>query len=418
MTESAGASPTGRADATPPLSPPQPTALTLTAPEPVTPVVQSQAPVMAPQVSPERLPALDDRVEGYLTALLKNQTRSPAFARQADNVRTMGDADLRRAAETSERQLQIPVKASQEGGLSQGSTVGRALLELRQTVEELDPSQATAPRKFLGIPYGDRVAEYFRRYQGAQGRLDAVLRDLRDGQDELTRDNVALNLEKQHLWSVMVRLNAYVYVAEQLDGRLQEKIAELEPLDLERARALSQDVLRHVRQKHQDLLTQLAVSIENYLAVDVVIATNLELVKGVDRASTTTVSMLRTAVVVAQALTKEGLVLDQVAALSTTTADPVQRTSDLLRDSSASDQEQPASTPGMPQLQDAFADVHRTLDAVDAFRAEALTSLGTTIGLLEQEVARSRGYLDRVSPSGSAPASGALELGAEAGTQG
>ena len=56
--------------------------------------------------------------------------------------------------------------------------------------------------------------------------------------------------------------------------------------DPERAKALNQDVLFYVRQKHQDLLTQLAVSIQNYLAIDIVIKNNIELIKGVDRAST------------------------------------------------------------------------------------------------------------------------------------
>ena len=92
--------PGAAAGAPAPLTPPVGAAgtLTLTAPEPVAPVVETQAPAMAPQVDPRQLPALDDRVEGYLTALLKNQTRSPEFARQADNVRTMGDADIRKAA--------------------------------------------------------------------------------------------------------------------------------------------------------------------------------------------------------------------------------------------------------------------------------------------------------------------------------
>jgi uncharacterized protein YaaN involved in tellurite resistance len=413
MTEPGGAVPTQGAPAPAPLSPPGPSALTLTAPEPVAPVAATQAPAMAPQVDPRQLPALDDRVEGYLTSLLKAQARSPEFARQADNVRTMGDADIRKAAETSNRLLQTPVKALQEGGLSQGSKVGRTLLELRRTVEELDPSQATGPRKFLGmIPFGDKVADYFRKYQGAQSHLDAILHSLRNGQDELTRDNVALNLEKQNLWTVMGRLNAYIYVAEQLDGRLEEKIVELELIDPERAKALSQDVLFYVRQKHQDLLTQLAVSIQNYLAIDVIIKNNIELIKGVDRASTTTVSALRTAVIVAQALNNQKLVLDQITALNETTSDLIQRTSELLRDNSASIQKQAASaTVGLPQLQAAFANIYQTMDSIDAFKAEALTSMGATIGALESEVAKSRSYLDRVSRSDSNLASGALELG-------
>ena len=52
------------------------------------------------------------------------------------------------------------------------------------------------------------------------------------------------------------------------------------PTDPEQAKALRQDVLFYVRQKHQDLLTQLAVSIQNYLAIDVVIKNNIELDQG------------------------------------------------------------------------------------------------------------------------------------------
>jgi hypothetical protein len=45
----------------------------------------------------------------------------------------------------------------------------------------------------------------------------------------------------------------------------------------------------------------MAVTVQGYLALDLVKKNNVELVKGVDRASTTTVGALRTAVTVAQA---------------------------------------------------------------------------------------------------------------------
>src|SRR3712207_8172849 len=59
-------------------------------------------------------------------------------------------------------------------------------------------------------------------------------------------------LFRSHLWAAMGRLNSYIYVAERLDARLAEQIAALELSDPERAKALSQDVLFYVRQKHQD----------------------------------------------------------------------------------------------------------------------------------------------------------------------
>ena len=408
-TSSASAPPTS---APAPLTPPEGTPLTLTAPAPPPPVVATQAPEMAPQVDPALIPDLDSKVDGFLSALMTAQTRSPEFAQQAANVRAMGDADIRRSAETSNRLLQTPVRALKEGGIAEGSKVGNTLLELRRTVEDLDPSRATGTRKFLGmIPFGDKVVDYFRRYESAQGHLNGILHALRNGQDELTKDNVALNLEKQNLWATMGRLNAYIYVAERLDARLASTIAQLEISDPERAKALSQDVLFYVRQKHQDLLTQLAVSIQSYLAIDIIIKNNIELIKGVDRASTTTISALRTAVIVAQALGNQRLVLDQITALNTTTSDLIQRTSEMMRDSSAKIQEQAASsTIGLPQLQAAFQNIYATMDSIDTFKLQALDTMAATIGTLETEVAKSREYLDRVQRQDHQLASGALDL--------
>ena len=321
-------------------------------------MAETAAPKMAPAVEAAALPGLDAKVDGYLESLMAAAPRSPEFAAKATDVRTMGDGDIRAAAETSNRLLSSPVKALQEGGLSEGSKVGSTLLELRRTIEDLDPKEATGAKKFLGMmPFGDKVTDYFRKYQSAQTHLDGILHALRDGQDELGKDNAALNLEKQYLWDAMARLNQYVYVAERLDARLAARIAELEATDPDKAKALRDDVLFYVRQKHQDLLTQLAVSIQNYLAIDIVIKNNIELIKGVDRASTTTVSALRTAVIVAQALGNQKLVLDQITALNTTTSGMIERTSEMLRDNSVQIQQQAASaTIGLPQLQAAFAE--------------------------------------------------------------
>ncbi|RIK13556.1 MAG: toxic anion resistance protein, partial [Acidobacteria bacterium] len=373
---------------------PEPEPLTLTAPAPSEPVTETAAPKMAPQVDPQAIPALDKKVDDFLQGLTQSETRSPEFAKRAADVRTMGDAEIRSAAETSNRLLKSPVRALQEGGISKESKVGRTLMELRRTVEDLDPAEARGTKKILGmIPFGDRLRDYFRKYESAEKHLDGILHALRSGQDELSKDNAALNMEKQQLWDSMGRLNQYVYIAEQLDAKVSAHVAELETSDPEKAKAMREDVLFYVRQKHQDLLTQLAVSIQNYLAIDIIMKNNIELIKGVDRASTTTVSALRTAVLVAQALNNQKLVLDQITALNVTTSDMIQRTSEMLRDNSVAIQEQAASsTLGLEQLQAAFANIYETMDAIDAFRGQALDSMAQTIGVLEGEVEKSRSY--------------------------
>ena len=398
-----------------PLQPPGVTesSLALTAPPPPEPVAATSAPKMAPAVEASALPGLDAKVDTFLSSLISAAPRSPEFAAKATDVRTMGDGDIRQAAETSNRLLKSPVKALQEGGLAEGSRVGSTLLELRRTIEDLDPKEATGAKKLLDmLPFRDRVTDYFRKYQSAQKHLDGILHSLREGQDELGKDNAALNLEKQQLWDAMARLNQYVYVSERLDARLSASIADLEATDPDRAKALREDVLFYVRQKHQDLLTQLAVSIQNYLAIDIVIKNNIELVKGVDRASTTTISALRTAVIVAQALGNQKLVLDQITALNTTTSGMIERTSEMLRDNSARIQEQAASaTVGLPQLQAAFANIYATMDAIDTFKVQALDNMAATIGTLESEVTKSRQYLERVDRQDPDVAHGSLDLG-------
>lgn len=380
-----------------------PDMLNLTAPAAPPTVTATQAPAMAPQVEAAQVPVLDAKVDEFLTALSTAEAGSPTFSAQTDAVRSMGDADIRKAAETSNRLLQTPVHAVESGGLASTSNVSKTLLELRRTVEDLDPAAATKSKGFfakLGI--GRQVGDYFRKYQSSQDHLNGILHALRSGQDELTKDNAALNMEKQNLWTVMGRMNQYVYIAERLDARLSAQIAEIEVNDPEKAKTLRQDVLFYVRQKHQDLLTQLAVSIQSYLAIDIIIKNNLELIKGVDRASTTTVSALRTAVIVAQALGNQKLVLDQITALNTTTSEMIQRTSEMLKENSAQIQEQAASsTVGLEQLQAAFANIYQTMDSIDEFKLRALDTMSATIGTLETEVAKSKAYLDRVSEQDS-----------------
>ena len=79
-------------------------------------------------------------------------------------------------------------RRSTRGRCPRGSKVGKTLLDLRRTVEDLDPSQAAGAKKFLGmIPFGDRITDYFRKYQSAQCHLNGILHSLQSGQDELAR---------------------------------------------------------------------------------------------------------------------------------------------------------------------------------------------------------------------------------------
>lgn len=150
----------------------------------------------------------------------------------------------------------------------------------------------------------------------------------------------------------------------------------------------------------------MAVTVQGYLALDLVKKNNVELVKGVDRASTTTVGALKTAITVAQAMTNQKLVLEQITALNTTTANIIDGTSKMLKDNTARIHEQAASsTIPMETLSRAFQNIYDTMDAIDSFKLKALDTMKTTVGALEGEVAKSKGYIARAEGAAQAQAS-------------
>ena len=377
-------------------------ALVLDAPAPVAAVAPAQAASEVP-VSAADKAKLDAMVSSYVTAVSSLDTHSQAFSDKVQDVSKLGDEDIRASAAVSNRLLDKPLAAMQNGGLTDTSSVSKSLLSLRREVEALDPSKQgdlLSPHKLLGLlPFGagNRLEDYFEKYRSSQHQLDSIITSLYHGQDELQQDNASIDQEKVNLWAVMARLRQYSYLAQALDTALSAKIAAIQASDPDRAKVLSEDMLFYVRQKNQDLLTQLAVSVQGYLALDVIRRNNLELIKGVQRATTTTVSALRTAVIVAQALSDQKLVLDQITALNTTTSNLIESTSVLLHQQSGAINEQAASaTVDLAKLQAAFNNIYATMDEIDTFKVAALDTMQKTVTALSAEITRSQAYLDRV----------------------
>ena len=367
--------------------------LVLSPPDPVPVVTAEKATGLVPLDDAQKT-ELTARVDNYIHELVSLQTGSPEFGKRAELLMRMGQREIAEAAGQSNRFLERPVRA-----IAKDSGVGADLLELRRTVEALDPGRhdLSAPKKLLGIlPFGDKVKDYFDSYGSAQSHIAAILQKLATGKDELLKDNAAVDVERQALWSAMKRLEQMIHVSKALDAGIEQKSLELESLDPDKAKALRETALFYVRQRSTDLLTQMAVTVQGYLALDLVKKNNVELIKGVDRASTTTVSALRTAVTVAQALTNQKLVLGQITALNTTTANIIESTAELLKTQTAAIHEQAASsTVPVETLKRAFQNIYQTMDAIDTFKSRALTSMKTTVDALSNEVEKSRSYIAR-----------------------
>ncbi|MBR2270686.1 toxic anion resistance protein [Sphingobium yanoikuyae] len=368
--------------------------LNLTPPDPVPVVAPEKAAGLVP-IDEEKRSKLDEKVDAFIDDLVAQDANSPAFGQRVDQLTNMGRKEIAEAAGHSNRFLDRPVRA-----MDSDNKVGADLAELRRTVEDLDPGKRgslTAPKKLFGIiPFGNKMRDYFDSYKSSQTHINSILGSLASGKDVLIKDNAAIDVERQNMWQTMGKLEQMIHISKTMDARLEAKALELDSTDPTKAKAIRESALFYIRQRTQDLLTQMAVTVQGYLALDLVKKNNVELVKGVDRASTTTVAALRTAVTVAQALVGQRLVLEQITALNTTTANIIDSTGELLKSQTAQIHEQAASsTIPIETLQRAFQNIYDTMDNIDTFKLKALENMKTTVTVLSSEVEKSKGYIAR-----------------------
>ena len=371
----------------------------LTPPEPVVAVAPKDAANRVP-LAAEETTRLDGQVAGFIGDLTTLDPHGSDFKSRVDAIVSLGDTEVRQSAGVANRMLDRPMSAMKNGVFDGKAPVSVALVDLRNTVEKLDPTRQgdmLSPRKILGmIPMGNKLKAYFDGYRSAQSHLNAIIETLYRSKDELQRDNASIEQEKANMWGLMQKLEQFVYLGKKLDAEVESKLVALDASDPDRAKILREDVQFPLRQKITDLLTQMAVNVQGYLALDLIKKNNAELVKGVDRATTTTVAALRTAVVVAQALANEKLVLDQISAINTTTGNMIEGTSAMLKQQGAAVYNQAASaTIDVDKLKAAFANVYEAMDSVATYKTAALASMQQTVNALEGEVKTAQSYLDR-----------------------
>ncbi len=367
----------------------------LTPPEPVAPVAASDAVGKVPVPADARA-KLDADAAQLANEFASLAPESDAYKERVRALEALATTEIARSANVANRMLERPTRAM--AALDEGSPVAKTLLDLRGTIEKLDPSRQGdlfGAKKLLGVlPFGNKLRDYFRGYESSQSHLNAIIESLRRGKDELLRDNGAIETEKANMWTLMGELEQHGYLARALGDAVEREVETLQPTDPERARALQEEVLFAARQKQQDIATQLAVNVQGYMALDLIKRNNAELVKGVDRATTTTVAALRTAVITAQAVANQKLVLDQITALQSTTSDLIVSTSRMLRQNAGRIQEGASSaTIDVEKLKEAFANVRATIDGMSDYRIKALSSMSRTVDALNDEVSKAKQYL-------------------------
>lgn len=370
-------------------------AFQLTPPEVMAPVHQDQA-VELVTVKPERLSEIEQQVESFLGVLMSADLHSQDFKDKLDQTFALGRQEVSvSAALLQGRLLEKNFVSAKE------TPAFQAISELRGELDKLNPGNQgnlLEPKRLLGlIPWGNKLQSYFRRYQTAATQIKVIMGQLYAARDEVQKDLLALESQRGKIWDGMQKMAEAIRFAEILDTRLAQQVEGLRVTDPLRAKALEQEVQFYARQNLQDMFTQQAVSINGYLALDVIKKTGRELMNGCTRVATTGMSALAVAQTVARATGNQVEVMDMLQGVSGTIGRLIQQTGEQLN-AHVSGTTRFAENPllGIEEIKQMFAQTYQAMDAIDDFRSQAITVMGRNNEILQSELARSREYLDRV----------------------
>ncbi len=131
----------------------------LIAPRPIGPVPAEKAIGKVPIGEADKT-GLDKQVEAVARTLVELPLDGAEFKKAVEALGAMGNKEIVASANVSNALLDRPARALSGGAFGKDSDVSKQMLELRRTIEKLDPSRQgdlfKGPRKILGmIPMGN-----------------------------------------------------------------------------------------------------------------------------------------------------------------------------------------------------------------------------------------------------------------------
>ena len=326
------------------------------------------------EIVPEEVRKLKERAESNAEALFNMDIGSLKDKKRfTSNVENFGIGTMMKSS-TKNAMLKVQVgKLAQSG--EEGGEVSKGLLDLRREVKGLDPSLVNFNREGFFAKLFNPVRNYFERYQKAESVIASIMSSLDKGKTTLKNDNTTLSIEQQSLRELTKKLKQETELAIMMDSSIAGKLeaAQDEGMDEDKERFIQEEILFPLRQRIMDMQQMIVVNHQGIIAMEVLQRNNKELIRGVDRAKSVTISALRTAVMVASALYNQRIVLQKINALNETTSDMISATSRMLRDQGGEIHTQSVEANiSVDVLKSSFEDIMIALYEVSTFKQNAL----------------------------------------------
>lgn len=340
---------------------------------------------------PEELMKLKATADANVAMIMELDTVSKeTYEKRKEILQSIESFGLQTMKSSSNKNSLLKVSLGQlaKSG-DEGGQVAKGLSELQVQLKDLDPSAINfAKSGFLGKLFNP-IRSYFQRFEKADVAIADIVMSLDKGKKILENDNTTLEHEQLSLRMLSKTLEKEIQLGTLMDESIENQIekAKIEGEDQEKIKFISEEVLYPLRQRVMDLQQMLVVNHQGDMSYEVVIRNNRELIRGVERAKTVTISALNTAVTVASALYNQKIVLQKITALNQTTNTIIEGTSRLLKEQGVAIQKQAMeSAVSVETLKTSFTNVISAFESISTFKQESLPKMRQTI-LQFQELA-------------------------------
>jgi uncharacterized protein YaaN involved in tellurite resistance len=306
--------------------------------------------------------------------------------------------DTLRSSSNKNALLQVSVGNLSKTG-DEGGQVAKGLSDLQIEIKDLDPSMIDFAKTGLLGKLFNPMRAYFAKYQKADTVISDIVESLEKGRNVLKNDNTTLEIEQHALRDLTKVLQKEIELGSLMDASIaaQVEVAREKGEDPDRVRFIEEEILFPLRQRVMDLNTMLVVNQQGIIAYEMVVRNNRELIRGVDRAKTVTISALRIGVTVASALYNQKIVLKKIEALNATTNTIIAGTSKMLKDQGTAIQKQAMEANiSVDTLKTAFSDVIEAMDSISTYKREALPQMRETINQFKELAATGEEQIQRL----------------------
>lgn len=293
------------------------------------------------------------------------------LSKTLNDLSNIGDASQREAGDALAT-LKRPLKSLMDG---KNDEIPKTLLELRKIVGELDAEDLHAKglKGFMNkMLRRNPIEKYTQKYQTIDKQIDAIIKSLLIGRDNLQADSISLDMLKEDAQQKIYELDKDIYLGRQLATLLDEQRSK--PANSKDISTID-DALETTLVRVRDMQESKAILLQSIASIDMLKKTNTKLLNAVRNAITKVRTVVTISTTIQLALNRQKKVIDAVNGTNSAIESMVLANSRSLKQNSveiAKIMENPAIS--IEKLRESFNNVFDAITTVEESQARTISS--------------------------------------------